>query len=195
MWIAQGPALNSVDDFIIKVEGKQSHGAMPWAGSDATLTAANIVVALQQIVSRNADLSSGMGVITVGKLTAGETANVMSGKAEMVGTIRSNNADIRQTLLTRIPQVAEGIADAAGAKAITQIVKIYPVTMNNPQLVETMVPLLQKQGIDAEINNWNLAHLKTSVFMPKKHRVCLCFSVLMLPERLMYKIITVINLT
>ena len=155
MWIAQGPALNSVDDFIIKVEGKQSHGAMPWAGSDATLTAANIVVALQQIVSRNADLSSGMGVITVGKLTAGETANVMSGKAEMVGTIRSNNADIRQTLLTRIPQVAEGIADAAGAKAITQIVKIYPVTMNNPQLVETMVPLLQKQGIDAEINNWN----------------------------------------
>lgn len=195
MWIAQGPALNSVDDFIIKVEGKQSHGAMPWAGSDATLTAANIVVALQQIVSRNADLSSGMGVITVGKLTAGETANVMSGKAEMVGTIRSNNADIRQTLLTRIPQVAEGIADAAGAKAITQIVKIYPVTMNNPQLVETMVPLLQKQGIDAGINNWNLAHLKTSVFMPKKHRVCLCFSVLMLPERLMYKIITVINLT
>ncbi|WP_264822097.1 M20 metallopeptidase family protein, partial [Escherichia fergusonii] len=155
MWIAQGPALNSVDDFIIKVEGKQSHGAMPWAGSDATLTAANIVVALQQIVSRNADLSSGMGVITVGKLTAGETANVMSGKAEMVGTIRSNNADIRQTLLTRIPLVAEGIADAAGAKAITQIVKIYPVTMNNPQLVETMVPLLQKQGIDAEINNWN----------------------------------------
>lgn len=155
MWIAQGPALNSVDDFIIKVEGKQSHGAMPWAGSDATLTAANIVVALQQIVSRNADLSSGMGVITVGKLTAGETANVMSGKAEMVGTIRSNNADIRQTLLTRIPQVAEGIANAAGAKAITQIVKIYPVTMNNPQLVETMVPLLQKQGIDAEINNWN----------------------------------------
>ncbi|EBV5013394.1 amidohydrolase [Salmonella enterica subsp. enterica serovar Montevideo] len=153
--VAKGAALNSADGFHIHVDGKQSHGAMPWAGTDATLTAANIVVGLQQIVSRNADLSEGMGVITVGKLNAGETANVMSGTADMTGTVRSNHNEVRDTLIKRIPEVAEGVADAAGAKAETQIAKIYPVTVNNPELVDKTVPLLKQNGIDAEISTWN----------------------------------------
>ncbi|EHN4777677.1 amidohydrolase [Salmonella enterica subsp. enterica serovar Saintpaul] len=153
--VAKGAALNSADGFHIHVDGKQSHGAMPWAGTDATLTAANIVVGLQQIVSRNADLSEGMGVITVGKFNAGETANVMSGTADMTGTVRSNHNEVRDTLIKRIPEVAEGVAEAAGAKAETQIAKIYPVTVNNPELVDKTVPLLKQNGIDAEISTWN----------------------------------------
>lgn len=153
--VAKGAALNSADGFHIHVDGKQSHGAMPWAGTDATLTAANIVVGLQQIVSRNADLSQGMGVITVGKLEAGETANVMSGSANMTGTVRSNNNKVRETLITRIPQVATGVSAAAGAKAETQIAKIYPVTVNNPALVDKMVPMLKQNGLDAEVSTWN----------------------------------------
>lgn len=153
--VAKGAALNSADGFHIHVDGKQSHGAMPWAGTDATLTAANIVVGLQQIVSRNADLSEGMGVITVGKFNVGETANVMSGTADMTGTVRSNHNEVRDTLIKRIPEVAEGVAEAAGAKAETQIAKIYPVTVNNPELVDKTVPLLKQNGIDAEISTWN----------------------------------------
>lgn len=155
MLIAKGAALNSADGFHIHVDGKQSHGAMPWAGTDATLAASSIVVGLQQIISRNADLSQGMGVITVGKLTAGETANVMSGTADMTGTIRSNAGEVRNTLIKRIPEVASGIASASGARATTQIAKIYPVTVNNPDLVEQMVPALQQNGIDAAISTWN----------------------------------------
>ncbi|HBB6657804.1 TPA: amidohydrolase [Salmonella enterica] len=155
MLIARGAALNSADGFHIHVDGKQSHGAMPWAGTDATLAAANIVVGLQQIVSRNADLSEGMGVITVGKFNAGETANVMSGTADMTGTVRSNHNEVRDTLIKRIPEVAKGIAEAAGAKAETQIAKIYPVTVNNPELVDKMVPVLKQNGVDAQISTWN----------------------------------------
>lgn len=153
--VARGIALNSADGFHIHVEGKQSHGSMPWGGTDATLTASNIVVSLQQIVSRNANLSQGMGVITVGQLNAGEAANVMSGTADMIGTIRSNQSDIRSTLIKRIPEVADGIAKAAGAKVTTKIAEIYPVTINNNQLVEQIVPELRKVGIDANINDLN----------------------------------------
>lgn len=153
--VVKGTTLNSADGFNIQVEAKQSHGAMPWAGTDAVLTASNIVVGLQQIVSRNVNLSEGMGVITVGKLNAGEAANVMSGSANMIGTIRSNNNGIRATLLKRIPEVADGIALAAGAKATTKIAKIYPVTVNNSDLVEKLVPELRKNGIDADISTWN----------------------------------------
>lgn len=153
--VARGSALNSADGFHIHVDGNQSHGAMPWAGTDAALTASSIVTGLQQIVSRNSDLSKGMGVITVGKLFAGETANVMSGTADMTGTIRSNNSEVRNTLLKRLPEVGNGIASAASAKATTQVAEIYPVTVNNPELVDEMVPVLQQNGIDAQISNWN----------------------------------------
>lgn len=166
--IAREMALNSADGFHIHVEGKQSHGAMPWGGVDATLTAANIVVGLQQIVSRNADLSQGMGVITVGQLNAGEAPNVMSGVADLIGTIRSNNSDIRATLLQRIPEVADGIAKANGAKAITKIAKIYPVTINNTQLVERIVPELRKSGIDANINDVNFGASEDFSFYAQK---------------------------
>lgn len=155
MRVAQGAALNSADAFDIRIEGKQAHGAMPWTGVDATLTAADTVMSLQQIVSRNIDLTKGMGVITVGKLQAGETGNVMSGSASMLGTIRSNHPEIREKLLERIPQVAEGTAAAHGAKADVKLNTIYPVTWNDPQLAKTTVELLKDYGIDATLSDWN----------------------------------------
>ena len=155
MRVAKGAALNSADAFDIRIEGKQAHGAMPWTGVDATLTAAETVVALQQIVARNIDLTKGMGVITVGKLQAGETGNVMSGSASMLGTIRSNHPDIRAKLLERIPEVANGTAAAHGAKADVKLITIYPVTWNDPALAQSTVKSLRDFGIDAELSTWN----------------------------------------
>ncbi len=155
MLVSQGAALNSADAFEINIKGSQAHGAMPWTGSDATLAASQTVVALQQIVSRNIDLTKGMGVITVGKLTAGETGNVMSGSAYMMGTIRSNHPDIRAKLLERIPEVADGTARAGDAEAKTKLIEIYPVTWNDPALALTTVENLKAFGVDAEISKWN----------------------------------------
>ena len=153
--ISEGSALNSADGVFIDVIGTQSHGAMPWAGSDAIYAASSIVVALQQIVSRNANLSSGMGVITIGKLTGGEAANVMAGQASMMGTIRSNDAKIRETLLKRIPEVANNTAKACNTEAKTRIVEIYPVTVNNKELAHEAVANLQEAKLNAQISNWN----------------------------------------
>lgn len=153
--IAKGATLNSIDGFKIDVEGVQAHGAMPWSGVDATLTAANIVVAIQQLVARNIDLSQGMGVITVGKLHSGEADNVMSGKAQMTGTIRSNNNEIRKVMIKRLPEIAAGEGAAAGAKVTTKIIESYPVTMNDPELAESTVGLLKENGVDAAISTWN----------------------------------------
>ena len=155
MLVAQGTALNSADAFQIDIEGRQAHGAMPWTGVDATLTAAQTVVALQQIVSRNVNLTQGMGVITVGKLQAGETGNVMAGSASMLGTIRANHNDIRSKLLERIPQVADGTARASGAIAKTKLIEIYPVTVNDPELAGRITKELTEYGVDARISDWN----------------------------------------
>ncbi len=155
MLVAQGTALNSADAFQIDIEGRQAHGAMPWTGVDATLTAAQTVVALQQIVSRNVNLTQGMGVITVGKLQAGETGNVMAGSASMLGTIRANHNAIRSKLLERIPQVADGTAKAAGAVARTKLIEIYPVTVNDPALAGRITEELKVYGVDAQISDWN----------------------------------------
>lgn len=155
MLVAKGPALNSADAFEINIKGEQAHGAMPWTGVDATLAAAQTVVSLQQIVSRNINLTEGMGVITVGKLTAGEAGNVMSGSASMMGTIRANHPDIRTKLLQRIPVVAENTAKANGAEADVRLVEIYPVTWNDAALAESTVDALKKFGVDAALSTWN----------------------------------------
>ena len=155
MLVREGAALNSADAFEIDVKGVQAHGAMPWTGADATLAAAQTVVALQQIVARNIDLTKGMGVVTVGKLTAGETGNVMSGSASMMGTIRSNHPEIRAKLLERIPAVADGTARAAGAEAKTKLIEIYPVTWNDPALARSTVEHLKTFGVKAELSDWN----------------------------------------
>lgn len=154
-WVVKGPALNSADAFEVTITGNQAHGAMPWSGTDATLAAAQTVVSLQQIVSRNANLSEGSGVITVGKLQSGETGNVMSGSAYMQGTIRSNNPGVRSTLLKRIPEVVSGTAAASGVKAETRLIEIYPVTVNDPALAERMVPDLTAFGVKASEVKYN----------------------------------------
>ncbi len=153
--LAKGAALNSVDAFLIKVQGEQAHGAMPWTGVDAVLTASALVLNLQQLVSRNIDLTRGMGVVTVGRLQAGETSNVMAGSAELEGTIRANDKQIRDTLLKRIPEVAVHTAQAYGAKALPRIIEIYPVTYNDPAEAQKLAAALQDLGLDAEISDWN----------------------------------------
>ena len=153
--VVKGPALNSADGFEVKIHGTQAHGAMPWTGNDAALAAAQTVVALQQIVSRNVNLSEGNGVVTVGKLVAGETANVMTGEAYLAGTIRSNHPGNRKTILKRIPEVVEGTAKATGVRAETRLVEIYPVTVNSPELAEAMMAPLADFGVKAAMRAYN----------------------------------------
>lgn len=135
-------------DFKITVEGKPSHGAYPWQSVDPILVASQIVVGLQQIVSRNVNLTENAAVVTVGAIHGGNRANIIPSQVEMNGTVRSLSASDEELLFKRVRQVAEKTAEAAGATAIVELPysSHYPVTINNPGLTEKMLPSLQKSA-------------------------------------------------
>jgi amidohydrolase len=132
------------DTFEVVVKGRQTHGALPWNGVDPVVVAAQIVLGLQTIVSRQTDLTITPAVITVGALHAGERANIMPGEARMSGTIRSFDPAVREQLLLQVKRTAEHLALAAGATAAVSFDPGYPVTWNDPALTEKMLPSLRR---------------------------------------------------
>src|SRR6266496_2866516 len=112
-----GGMMAAVDSFKIKVHGKQTHGAYPWLGVDPIVTASQIVLALQTIPSRQLDVSLAPAVVTVGAIHGGVRNNIIPDEVEMLGTIRSLDATMRDDIHERIKRTAEDIASSAGSKA------------------------------------------------------------------------------
>lgn len=139
-----GPALASSDRFEIVVEGRQTHGAKPWAGVDPIVVGSQIVVALQTIVSRQIDLTKEPAVVTVGQFQAGVRSNIVPDRARLVGTIRTFDEAMREDVHARLRRTAEQIASASGASATVTIEPGYPVTVNDPQLTAAMLPTLER---------------------------------------------------
>lgn len=140
-----GPRYASVDDFKITVHGKQSHGAAPWMGVDSVVVAAQIVTALQTIVSRNVQLTEQPAIVTVGSIHGGVRSNIIPEKVEMIGTIRALDENMRQMIHRRIREIAAGTAGAMGASAEVEIPlsTSYPATINDAALAEEMLPVLK----------------------------------------------------
>ena len=134
----------AVDSFKIKVRGKQTHGAYPWLGVDPIVTAAQIILGLQTIESRQLDSSVAPSIITVGAIHGGVRNNIIPDEVEMIGTIRSLDKSMRDEIHGRIRKTAENIASAAGATATVSIETGYPITYNDPALTEKMVPTLRR---------------------------------------------------
>lgn len=143
LYYKSGTVLNSNDAFRITVKGQQTHGSAPWSGVDPIIASENIIGGLQTLVSRRIDMTKGMGVISVGTMNAGAASNIIPETAELTGTIRTNNASIRDTILQKMPPLVNGIASAYETKANLLLVNIAPVTINNPALTEAMVPALE----------------------------------------------------
>ncbi len=143
VWRA-GPLMASGDQFRIVVRGRQTHGALPWNGVDPIVTASQIVLALQTLVSRTVDLTLTPAVVTVGMIRGGVRNNIVPDSVELVGTIRTFHEATRDSLHARVVRTAEGIARAAGATAAVTTTRGYPVTINDPALTERMVPTLRR---------------------------------------------------
>lgn len=139
-----GGIMAASDWFYISVTGKQTHGAAPWGGIDPIVVSTQIIQGLQTIVSRQTDLTEQPAVITVGKFDAGVRANIIPEKAEMVGTIRTLDADMRRNIHQRLIRTAEKIAESAGARAEVRIDKKTPITYNDPALTARMLPSLRE---------------------------------------------------
>jgi amidohydrolase len=139
-----GGLMASSDSYRITVQGQQTHGAVPWAGVDPIVTASQIVLGMQTIVSRQLDATLTPSIVTVGRIQGGVRNNIIPDSVEMIGTIRTFDADTRLDIHTRIERTAENIAAGAGASAEVEIDLGYPVTRNDPDLYRRMAPTLRR---------------------------------------------------
>ena len=149
-----GGIMASVDDFRITVTGKQTHGSRPWSGVDPIVTSAQIINALQTIVSREMELTDNAAVVSVGKIRSGVRSNIIPESAELVGTIRALDPGMRLRIHESIRRKAELIAQSMGATANVEIPMStsYPVTVNDRELTESLLPALRRAaGADAVI--------------------------------------------
>lgn len=128
-----GAASTTSDGFFLVVNGKGSHGSMPHLGVDPIWVGAEIVVALQSVVSRNVPPGE-MAVISVGKFQSGNAANVIPDKAELAATVRTVTEETRQLVASRIKSIVDNIAKAFGATCDLNYVYSYPAIQNDEAL-------------------------------------------------------------
>tara|TARA_R110001583_G_scaffold30340_3_gene104990 strand:+ start:1307 stop:2581 length:1275 start_codon:yes stop_codon:yes gene_type:complete len=134
----------AVQRFVIKVEGKQTHGSQPWKGIDPILISAKIIDGLQTIISREVDLTNEAAVISVGKITSGVRFNIIPESSEMIGTIRTLDYDMQKQITERMKEMVPDIAKTYGGTATIEIKSNTDITFNNPELVTQMLPTLNR---------------------------------------------------
>ena len=139
-----GPTMASADQLRITVHGKQAHGAAPWMGVDPIVTAAQVVLGLQTVVSRGIDITREPAVVTIGMIRGGVRDNIIPDSVEMRGTIRAFDEEMRDEIHERVTTLAEAVARGSRASCAVCIDKKYPVTINDPALTEAMVPTLAR---------------------------------------------------
>ena len=139
-----GPTMASSDKLKITVHGRQTHGAAPWLGVDPIVTAAQVVLGLQTIVSRGLDIAREPAVVTIGAIKGGVRENIIPDSVEMRGTIRAFDEAMRDDIHERVTTLAEAVARGSRAGCTVCIDKNYPVTVNDPALTEVMVPTLER---------------------------------------------------
>lgn len=137
----KGPLMASSDRFEIEVHGEQTHGSRPWGGIDPIVTAAQIITNVQTIVSRQIDITKAPAVVSFGKVEGGVRNNIIPDQVYLEGTIRNFDMDNRQQIFEKLVTTAEYTAKASGARADVHIHEGYPVTSNDAELVERMLPV------------------------------------------------------
>src|SRR5436190_2487879 len=151
-----GAFMASSDWFVVKVKGKGSHGSQPWLGVDPIAVSAQIIQGLQNIVSRQTDITKAPVVISVGKIDGGVRSNIIPEECVLYGTIRTLDSKMRLDVHEKIKRVAANIAEANGAKAETVIEEKTLVTFNDPSLLKKLIPSLENAAGKDNVSerNW-----------------------------------------
>jgi len=140
-----GPLMAGSDSYRIVVKGRQTHGARPWSGVDPIVVSAQIVNALQTVVSRQVDITANPAIVTVGAIKGGIRHNIIPDDVEMVGTIRSFDLQQRESIVKNIERMVVNIAAASGASASFELDPgSNPVVRNDPALTERVLPSLRR---------------------------------------------------
>lgn len=130
--LTHGSMMASVDDFEIDILGYGGHGSMPHETIDPIYIASNLIQSFQSIISRGINPIEA-GVITVGRVQAGTTYNIIPDSARLIGTIRALTPETVTTIQTKMVNLTEGICQAFGAKAEVCFIKGTPPLINDPK--------------------------------------------------------------
>lgn len=131
----KGLYMASTDEIYVTVKGKGGHGAMPHLNIDPVLITSHMIVALQQIVSRNAKPSV-PSVLSFGKVIANGSTNIIPDEVYLEGTFRTLNEEWRDEAHHRMKKMAEGIAESMGGTCEFNIVRGYPFLVNDEELTD-----------------------------------------------------------
>ena len=143
-----GGIMAAADQFTITIHGVQTHGSTPWTGVDPISVAAQVIIGLNMIVSRQTELTKEAAVISVGRIRSGVRNNIIPETAELIGTIRTLDSDMQDKIHADIRRTVEHIVASQGASAEVEIERGYPVTYNDPELTARMAPSLERVGGD-----------------------------------------------
>jgi amidohydrolase len=146
--VAPGPAMAASDRWVARIIGRQAHGAAPHESVDPVVMAAQAVLALQTIRSRN---MSGLddGVLTVGIIRGGERNNIIPAEVYLEGTVRTFDPAVQDMVERRMHEVLDGITRAGGGSFELSYDRGYPVLINDPELTARMSRTLARV-VDAD---------------------------------------------
>ncbi len=146
--VKPGPLMAAADAFRIVVRGRQTHGGMPWRGTDPIVIASQVILGLQTIVSRQTDLPQAPAVVSVGIIRGGVRHNIIPDSVELAGTIRTFGDAMRAQTLDRVRRTATLIAEGGGGSAVVTIdtAGSNVATVNDSALTERMLPTLRRVG-------------------------------------------------
>lgn len=134
--IRSGPLLACADRIVVTIRGRGGHASAPHNALDPITVAAELIIALQLMVTRRVDAPADPVVLTIGRVSAGTTNNIIPEVAVLEGTIRSLSRETRAAMRQRLHQVAEGICAAHGASVEIEIDPGFPVTFNDAAFTE-----------------------------------------------------------
>ena len=147
-----GSMMASLDTFDIRILGRGAHGAAPQDGVDPVAAAAQVVTALQTIVSRNVDPQQS-AVISVTRIHGGDADNVIPPEVSLGGGIRSFDPAVRKLLCRRLVEVVEGVCASLGASATVEFTARYPAVINAPEstalALRTAAAIVGEANVDA----------------------------------------------
>ena len=143
--VKSGPAMAAASAYRITIKGVQTHGSTPWSGIDPIMATAQLIESLNTVVSRRINIINNPAVVSVGMVKAGTRNNIIPEESTITGTIRTFDPVLRKEIYDEIEQLANGVAVGTGTDIQVEfdVGGFYPVTVNNPQLLERMSPSLE----------------------------------------------------
>jgi amidohydrolase len=148
--IRPGPMMAATASVDISIEGRGGHAAKPHRCIDTLLVGAQLVTAMQQVVSRNVDpLDS--AVLSLCQFNTGNARNVIPQTAEIRGTVRTLKRDVANMVEKRMHEICDGVAQMTGANVKLKFEHFYPVTMNHPAQTEIAARVAREVAGDSNV--------------------------------------------